>query len=599
MRISQHSVRVFLLGLVAFYPLLKFDWSTKALIGFFSVTLLIDIFGKKLSFSKANTRKFFLLSTYFILAVLSFAYSKNTHEATIRVTQMVPLLVVPLILSFTPISFEGTAKGKLLSLFVIVNVLYTFLIFYIFIDAIKAYDYGLKEYLFNYDLFQWIVQKNDSFRTVFMHKPYFSMGFVFSAVFCLFMILNKWVGSRFLQFLYTGTFAYLSLWIFYAFSFPNIVAYFICIVWLLYQNLSKRNFTSIIFVFLISSSLLVVLKYQDKDVRRGLNFIKLISNDGESSKLNDAREEIYRTYISILRKSSFSEMLFGYGVGDVQDILNQEYKVRFQSNKVKNLKYFTEEFNNPYWFKHNLQVNPNSTLTPDQKLDADLIIANKGGEKKSHNISSKVEKSGVYTFSVFVKPNDSEMMILRLGEYHQKAIFNLKEESISQKENIINAGIQRIANGWLRCFITSDTKKGGLSIVGLSNREGDYVFKNTSKKSIYIWGAQLEEGTLSAYEKNDQELLHKTIKKELNTHNNYLYFLMASGIIGLITFLVFVGYLLRISLRSKDMLKISFCVILILNFLTENILSRQWGLFFFAFVMIVLFSNQKKGKETV
>ena len=130
-------------------------------------------------------------------------------------------------------------------------------------------------------------------------------------------------------------------------------------------------------------------------MRRGLNFIKLISNDGESSKLNDAREEIYSTYTSILRKSSFSEMLFGYGVGDVQDILNQEYEVRFQSNKAKNLKYFTEEFNNPYWYKHNLQVNPNSTLTPDQKLDADLIIADKGGEK-NHTIFLQKLKNLVF-----------------------------------------------------------------------------------------------------------------------------------------------------------------------------------------------------------
>ena len=142
MRISQHSIRVFLLGLVSFYPLLKFDWSSKALIGFFFVTLLIDI-RKKLSFSKANTRKFFLLSTYFIITVLSFAYSKNTHEATIRVTQMVPLLVVPFILSFTPIPLEGTAKGNPFS-FCNSECSLGFLIFYIFIDAIKAYDYGLK-----------------------------------------------------------------------------------------------------------------------------------------------------------------------------------------------------------------------------------------------------------------------------------------------------------------------------------------------------------------------------------------------------------------------------------------------------------------------
>lgn len=599
MRINQHNVRVFLLGLVAFYPLLKFDWSTKALIGFFSVTLLIDIFKKKFVFSKANTRKFLVLCTYFLLVIISFAYSANTKEATIRVTQMVPLLVVPIILSFTPISFEGKAKSRLLSLFVFVNILYSFVIAYIFFVSAGAYDYGLKEYLFNYDLFQWVVQKSNSFSSVFMHKPYFSMGFVFSAVYCLFVILNKQVHARFLQILYVGAFAYLSLWIFYAFSFPNIIGYFVCITWLLYRSLSRRSFVTIISIFLVSSSVLLVLKYQDKDVRRGLNFMKLVSNNGESLQLNDAREEVYKTSISVLSKSSFSEIVFGYGIGDVQDRLNEEYEIRFQSNKVKNLKFFAEEFNSPYWFKNNLNVDPNSTNAPNQNPDADLIIAEKDQGEKSHNISSKVEDPGTYTFSVFVKPNDSEMMILRLGEYHQKANFDLKERTISQKGDILNAGIEGVDDGWLRCYITATTKKGGLSVIGLSNDKGDYVFENTSKKSIYIWGAQLEEGTLTSYEKNDQELLHKTIKKELNTHNNYLYFLMASGIIGLIAFIVFIGYLMRNAWQSKDLLKISFVIILVLNFLTENILSRQWGLFFFAFIMMVLFSNEKKNKEGV
>lgn len=599
MRINQHSIRIFLLGLVALYPLLKFDLSTKALIGFLSITLLIDIFGKKLNFTKANISKFFLLTSYFLLLIISIAYSANTDEGVKRLTQMVPLLVVPFILSFGPISLNENVKRKLLSFFVGVNLLYTFLIIYIFFVSFGAYDYPLKEYLFNYDLFQWVVQKNNAFQKVFIHKPYFSMGFVFSAVFCLWFVMKKWTTSKVLQIIYLGAFAYLSLWVFYAFSFPNILAYFICIVWLLYQNLNKKTFIAIISVFLIASSVLLALKYQDKDVRRGLSFVNLISDEDENFELNDAREEIYKTCTSILKKSSVAEMIFGVGVGDVQDRLNEEYEVRFQSSKAKNLKYFNDEFNNPYWYKNNLNVDPNTTSTPRNSLDADLIIAGEDEEKKSRNISSKVEKSGVQTFSVYVKPGDSDKLILRLGEYHQKANFDLKDGTVSQKGKIINAGIERVDSTWFRCFVTADAKRGGLTVIGLSNEKGEYVFANSTKKSVYIWGAQLEEGNITVYEKNDNELLHKTIKKELNTHNNYLYFLMATGVIGLIYFLIFVGYLFRISLRAKDILKISLCIILILNFLTENILSRQWGLFFFAFVIIVVFSKEERDKEIV
>ena len=34
------------------------------------------------------------------------------------------------------------------------------------------------------------------------------------------------------------------------------------------------------------------------------------------------------------------------------------------------------------------------------------------------------------------------------------------------------------------------------------------------------------------------------------------------------------------------------------NFLTENILSRHWGLLFFSFMLIVLFSKEKKRTKT-
>ena len=89
------------------------------------------------------------------------------------------------------------------------------------------------------------------------------------------------------------------------------------------------------------------------------------------------------------------------------------------------------------------------------------------------------------------------------------------------------------------------------------------------------------------------ELLQIALNESLNTHNNYLFFLLSTGCLGFFTFLISLLYLFKRSLKPLNFLKLSFCVIIAINLLTENILSRHTGLMFVSFMLLLLFNGQK------
>lgn len=81
-----------------------------------------------------------------------------------------------------------------------------------------------------------------------------------------------------------------------------------------------------------------------------------------------------------------------------------------------------------------------------------------------------------------------------------------------------------------------------------------------------------------------------------NNHNQYLFFADASGILGLISFLILIGYLLIVSIKRKDGAGIFFFVSISLIFLSENVLVRTDGLMYFTAIgyFILFYKNSEK-----
>lgn len=86
--------------------------------------------------------------------------------------------------------------------------------------------------------------------------------------------------------------------------------------------------------------------------------------------------------------------------------------------------------------------------------------------------------------------------------------------------------------------------------------------------------------------------------KNLNTHNFYFYMLGTAGIFGLISFIISLGTILKRAWKSENLLFLCVFALVSLVLLTENILSRSYGLTFFCFFLTILYLSDVKNKST-
>ena len=110
------------------------------------------------------------------------------------------------------------------------------------------------------------------------------------------------------------------------------------------------------------------------------------------------------------------------------------------------------------------------------------------------------------------------------------------------------------------------------------------------------WGVGTGDATdelcLNAIHKNYTNL----IGHHFNAHNQYLQTLLTVGIPGLIILLTYCFYPLYFSIRKKDMLYLSFAIILIFNLLVESMFEIRAGVQFFAIINVLLWLLSVKKK---
>jgi len=77
--------------------------------------------------------------------------------------------------------------------------------------------------------------------------------------------------------------------------------------------------------------------------------------------------------------------------------------------------------------------------------------------------------------------------------------------------------------------------------------------------------------------------LYNSYLNKLNAHNQYISFLLTGGALALTIYLYTIFFGLRLAIKAKNFLFISFIVLIAVVSVSENILSRNKGIFFYGF----------------
>lgn len=153
----------------------------------------------------------------------------------------------------------------------------------------------------------------------------------------------------------------------------------------------------------------------------------------------------------------------------------------------------SEEFDNSYWTKANGIATPTTeTAAPDGNLTAETYVVNNGaaGNSPIVRILSLLANT-TYTLSVFVKRRDYDTATVRIYTDETSfatCTFNLSTGTASGG-SILNFG-----NGWYRVSVTLTTA------ATVTNSQVQLIRDAQIRDGvagIYIWGAQLETGTVA------------------------------------------------------------------------------------------------------
>ena len=161
----------------------------------------------------------------------------------------------------------------------------------------------------------------------------------------------------------------------------------------------------------------------------------------------------------------------------------------------RNLLTYSEQFDSAVWTKVNLTVTSNAVTAPDGTLTADKLV--ESTSPSSHNIQNATGAPAINGIeSIYLKAGERTKVLI-YDAVAAKGVgfdlvagttFTVSGISLASTYSMVPAG-----NGWYRCTLTgasaSDIR------VYLCDASGNFSYTGDGTSGIYIWGAQLEQGS--------------------------------------------------------------------------------------------------------
>lgn len=171
-----------------------------------------------------------------------------------------------------------------------------------------------------------------------------------------------------------------------------------------------------------------------------------------------------------------------------------------------NLLTYSEHFDNAAWNNiSRVTVSANVLAAPDGATTADLLAetALAGEHYIQHDGVAGLADDTIHAASVYVLGKGREwvgLTFMTKAGAIVRTFFNLSGSGAVGTQGHTGAGITRLgATGWYRIWVANDLGAGAVDprlYIGIAEADNDLFFLGDISKGIYLWGAQLEAGTI-------------------------------------------------------------------------------------------------------
>ena len=208
--------------------------------------------------------------------------------------------------------------------------------------------------------------------------------------------------------------------------------------------------------------------------------------------------------------SSSSTMYISAQVGFVGSVSNVSVKESTKNNLARvdydgtassllvepertNLIPYSEDFSNAAWTKDQTTIDADSIISPDGTINADKL--SEDNTSNVHRVRDVISSAVDNTFSVFAKKGTQDKILLYNGA--RGIGFDLTNGTTSAVSGVgapTSSSIEDFGNGWYKCSITFSSATS-VQIFMINDFSVGWVYQGVVTNNLYIWGAQLEEGS--------------------------------------------------------------------------------------------------------
>jgi hypothetical protein len=171
-----------------------------------------------------------------------------------------------------------------------------------------------------------------------------------------------------------------------------------------------------------------------------------------------------------------------------------------------NLLTYSEQFDNAIWSTNQVNITTNATISPIGNNTADKIIPNT--DSGAHSIYQGVSvTANEFTLSFYAKK--AGYTAIRVGNLVTgvSGSFDLQNGVVGSSDAGIVSTILNVGNDWYRCSIKF-TATAAFEYYGFYVQQsiGVTSYNGNGTDGIFVWGAQVNEGSLKDYQRTETRL---------------------------------------------------------------------------------------------